>query len=114
MWEGGPPDGVEQRLYSIPFSRVWQAALALLGTGRGWTVTEADPSHGSLLAERRSMLRRRPRRVYLSISLDPVGLTRVEGAFVRDDGTPVRRGRRRAAERILRRLDRALGVDPPS
>jgi hypothetical protein len=114
MLEGGPPEGVEQRLYSVPFSRVWQAALALLGSGRGWTVTEADPRHGSLLAERRSMLRRRPRRFYLSISLDPMGLTRVEAAFVRGDGTLARRGKGRAAERILRRLDRALGVDTRS
>lgn len=114
MSEGGPPDGVEQRLYSVPFSRVWQAALALLGSGHGWTVSEADPRHGSLLAERRSMLRRRPRRLYLSLSLDPLGLTRVEAAFVGGDGSVTRRGRGRAAERILRRLDRALGVDGPS
>jgi hypothetical protein len=114
MSEGGPPDGVVQRLYSVPFSRVWQAALALLGSGRGWTLTEADPQHGSLLAERGSMLRRRPQRFYLSITLDPLGLTRVEAAFVRGDGTPVRRGKGRAAERILRRLDRALGVNAPS
>lgn len=114
MSAGGPPEGVEERLYSIPFSRVWQAALALLGSGRGWTVTGADPRHGSLLAERRSLLRRRPRRFYLSLSLDPMGLTRVEAAFVREDGTPARRGRGRAAERILRRLDRALGVEAPS
>jgi len=114
MAEGGPPDGVEQRLYAVPFSRVWQAALALLGSGHGWAVTEADSRHGSLLAERRSMLRRRPRRFYLSISLDPLGLTRVDAAFVDADGTPTGRAGARRAEQILRRLDRALGVDPPS
>jgi hypothetical protein len=114
MSVGGPPDGVEQRRYAVPFSRVWQAALALLGCGRGWTVIEADPHHGSLLAERRSLLRRRPRRFYLSLSLDPLGLTLVEAAFVRADGTPERGRRGGAAERLLRRLDRDLGVDARS
>jgi hypothetical protein len=109
MAEGGPPDGVVQRLYTVPFSRVWRVALALLG--RGWTVIEMDAGHGSLLAERRSTLLRRPVRLYLSLTLDPLGLTQVEAAFVSSDGTTVRRGRGRGAERILRRLDRALEAD---
>ena len=112
MAADGPPDGVVQRLYTVPFSRVWRAALALLS--RGWTVIEADASHGSLLAERPSTLLRRPLRLYLSLTLDPLGLTQVEAAFMTSDGTAVRRGSGRGAERILRRLDRAIEADARS
>ena len=109
---GVEPSGAsEAHLYMVPFDRVWRAASALLGPEYGWTMLSADPHAGSILVERSSALLRRKLRLRLTISLDELGATRVEAALLRaNDDQVVSRGRRRA-ERILRRLDRALAAD---
>lgn len=98
----------EPRLYAVPFDRVWRAAEALLAPERGWTVLTADARAGLICVERRRLLLRTKLRLRLAVSLDELGLTRVDATFLARDGTGPLIGQRRRIEGLLRRLERAL------
>lgn len=96
------------RIYTVPFDRVWRGASWLLSPEHGWTMVETDPNSGSIMALRRTPLLRREVRVLVTISLDPVGLTRVDAVFLQGKRDRPRRGQRRRVRRFFRRLDRAI------
>lgn len=107
------PDSPDRRLrgrsYAVPFARVWSAALAEV-EARGWTVLESDPVAGELHAEARTRVWRFTDDVWVRISLDALGRTRVDVVSASrvgrgDLGTNARR-----IARFLRAVDRRLGI----
>lgn len=108
------PDSDDPRLrgrsYAVPFARVWRAALDEIGARRRWTLVEADPARGEILAEARTPVWRFTDDVWIRVSLDENGLTRVDVASTSrvgrsDFGTNARR-----IVRFLQTLDRRLNV----
>ncbi len=65
------------RTYGIPFATVWNAALAEVAA-RGWTVLEAEPVAGEIHAEARTRLWKFTDDVWIRLSLDANGQTRVD------------------------------------
>lgn len=106
MTDIAPSELQATRTYTEVFGRVWTAAVAAAGATRRWSVVERDPTRGTLEAEVRGVVSRIPRRVRITISLDELGLTRVDAGFVISGGgaspSP------RAILRFLHRLDREL------
>lgn len=100
--------GLRGRAYPVRFGSVWSAALSTAEALGGWRVIDRDPVHGEIRAEACGRLWKRPDEVHIRLSLDEVGLTRVDLVV-----TPLARriGRRRGRRRIgryLRALDAAL------
>lgn len=107
------PDSPDRRLrgrsYAVPFARVWSAALAE-AEARRWTVLACDPAAGELHAEARTRLWRFADDVWVRVSLDAMGQTRVDVVSASrvgrgDLGTNARR-----IARFLRAVDRRLGT----
>jgi hypothetical protein len=65
------------RTYGIPFAAVWCAALAEVAA-LGWTVLEAQPVAGEIHAEARTRLWKFTDDVWIRLSLDGDGQTRVD------------------------------------
>lgn len=97
------------RAYPVRFGSVWSAAVSTAGSLRGWRVLDLDPMRGAIRAEACGRLWKRPDEVRIQLSLDEVGLTRVDLTV-----TPLTRRlgsgpSRRRIGRYLRALDAALG-----
>jgi hypothetical protein len=96
------------RTYGIPFERVWQAALRLVGGGlRGWTLLASDDHSGVVEAQARRMGGAKYDLI-IQVRLDENGQTRVDG-----QATAHRRGTdfgtaSRLLRRFFRNLDRML------
>lgn len=95
------------RTYGIPFAAVWSAALAEIAAS-GWTVLEADPVAGEVHAEAHTRLWKFTDDVWIRLSLDGDGQTRVDMVSASrvgrgDLGTNARR-----IARFLRGVDRRL------
>lgn len=93
------------------FGTVWTAALRTVESLRGWHAEGADPTAGEIRALAAGRFWKRPDGVSILLSLDDLGLTRVDLVM-----TPV--GHRigsgasiRRIGRFLRALDRALEVE---
>jgi len=103
-----PDPRLRGRSYPVPFSRVWDAALAVARGTRRWTVTESDSRAGEIVAEARTALWKFTDDVWIRVSLDEEGQTRVDLTSAsrvgrRDLGTNARR-----IARFLHALDRRL------
>lgn len=97
------------RAYHVRFGSVWSAALATAGALRGWHLISWDPMRGEMRAEVTSFLVKRPDEISVHVTLDEVGLTRVD-LIVTPRGRRLTRGlARRRIARFLRALDRTLG-----
>jgi uncharacterized protein (DUF1499 family) len=76
------PDAGDPRLctpaYAVPFVRVWEAALEVASTSRGWRVTASNPQRGEIAAEATTRLWRFTDDVWIRVSLDEEGQTRVD------------------------------------
>ena len=99
---------VGDRRYTAPFSDVWETVLWAVGDLREWRVLSSNSQAGVLRVETTDLFGRRPLEAELRLSLDEVGLTRLE---VRMDRT--RRGFLPAAAprrvgRLLAKVDRRL------
>lgn len=108
------PESPDRRLrgrsYAVPFAAVWQAALAEIESRRGWTILEASPAAGEVHAEARTPLLRFADDVWVRISLDPLGQTRVDVVSASRVGrTDLGTNARRIA-RFLHAVDRRLGT----
>jgi hypothetical protein len=95
------------RTYGVPFAMVWRAALAEAEALR-WTVLETDPVGGEIHAEARTRLWKFTDDVWVRLSLDEDGQTRVDVVSASrvgrgDLGTNARR-----IARFLRGVDRRL------
>lgn len=111
------PDSPDPRLtgreYAVPFVRVWTAALETAAQGQRWTVLASDPRRGEIHAEARPRLQRFAGDVWVRVSLDEDGQTRVDVASQsRREGADFGANARRIA-RFLHALDRRLGDGAP-
>lgn len=96
------------RTYAVPFARVWDAALEIAQKTRGWTIVTSDPRGGEIVAEARTRMWKFVDDVWVRMSLDENGQTRVDMASASrtgsaDLGTNVRR-----IARFLHALDARL------
>jgi uncharacterized protein (DUF1499 family) len=98
------------RTYAVPFAAVWDAALRIAQSTRGWTVASSDPRAGEIVAEARTTLWKFVDDVWIRVSLDEDGQTRVDVTSAsRKGGADLGANARRIA-RFLHALDRhALG-----
>ena len=92
------------RTYAIPFERVWQAALRLVGGGlRRWTLLSCDDHNGVIEAQARR-IGGAMYDVMIQVHLDENAQTRVDGqATARRRGTDFG-----TAARLLRHFFRTL------
>lgn len=102
-----PDPRLRGRTYGVPFAAVWRAALAEAEALR-WTVLETDPVGGEIRAEARTRLWKFTDDVWVRLSLDGDGQTRVDAVSASrvgrgDLGTNARR-----IARFLRGVDRRL------
>jgi hypothetical protein len=106
-----PDAALRGRTYTIPFERVWNAALELAGGGlRGWKVVHHDDQGGHISAVAPRRLIGRAADVLVTVRLDADGQTRVDVesttvAAKRDFGS-----NRRRIRRFLSALDQKLGA----
>lgn len=94
------------REYAVPFAAVWDAALAVAGRTRGWTVTASDPVKGEIVAEAQTRLWKFVDDVWIRISLDEDGQTRVDMASASRKGSGDLGTNARRIARFLHALDR--------
>ncbi|HEX2211810.1 MAG TPA: DUF1499 domain-containing protein [Longimicrobium sp.] len=96
------------RSYSVPFAQVWDAALQIAQRTRGWTITSSDPRAGEIVAQATSRVWKFTDDVWIRLSLDEDGQTRVDLASAsRKGGADLGTNARRIA-RFLRSLDARL------
>jgi hypothetical protein len=105
---GADDPRLRTRAYGVPFARVWEAALETARGSRGWTVTSADPRSGEIVAEAVTLLWRFTDDVWIRISLDDQGQTRVDlTSRSRRGGADLGANARRIA-RFLHALERRI------
>ena len=86
---------------------MWRAALEAIRDSDRWSVVESDPVRGEIAAEIRPFLRGAPRPARIVVSLDDLGLTRVDARLQGDlRDRPARPSRQIAG--FYRRLERLL------
>jgi len=73
-----PDPRLRGRDYPVPFSQVWEAALETARAWPRWTVTAAEARRGEIEVEARTALWRFVDDVWIRISLDALGQTRVD------------------------------------
>ncbi|HEX7240189.1 MAG TPA: DUF1499 domain-containing protein [Longimicrobiaceae bacterium] len=95
------------RLYAVPFAQVWRAALAE-AEARRWTVVEADPAAGEIHAEARTRLWKFTDDVWVRLSLDSDGLTRLDMVSASRVGSADLGTNARRIARFLHALDRRM------
>ncbi|WP_420129068.1 DUF1499 domain-containing protein [Longimicrobium sp.] len=99
---------LRERAYSIPFAQVWAAALEIAEQTRGWIVVSSDPVGGEIVAEATTRLWKFTDDVWVRISLDDEGQTRVEMASASRKGAADLGTNARRIARFLRTLDGRL------
>ena len=108
------PDSDDPRLlgrdYPVPFGDVWRAALAVAERSPRWTIVETIPKEGRIHAEARTRLWKFVDDVEIRVSLDGVGLTRVDLTSASRVGSADLGTNARRIHRFLRQLDARLGV----
>jgi Protein of unknown function (DUF1499) len=97
------------RSYAVPFARVWDAALAVAGETRGWTVVASDPRAGEIVAEARTRMWKFVDDVWIRISLDDEAQTRVDVTSASRVGRADLGTNARRIARFLHALDGRLG-----
>jgi len=109
------PESPDRRLrgreYDVPFTTVWEAALEIAGSTQGWTVTLADARRGEIEAEARTRLWRFVDDVAIRISLDELGMTRVDMTSQSRVGKADLGTNARRIARFLHALDRHVRPD---
>jgi hypothetical protein len=94
------------REYAVPFAAVWQAALAIADRTRGWTLIASDPVKGEIVAEARTAVWGFVDDVWIRISLDEDGQTRVDVTSASRKGSADLGTNARRIARFLHALDR--------
>jgi uncharacterized protein (DUF1499 family) len=96
------------RSYAIPFAEVWAVALDIAQKSPGWTITSSDPRAGEIVAEATTRVWKFTDDLWIRLSLDDEGQTRVDMASAsRKGGADLGTNARRIA-RFLRSLDGRL------
>jgi len=111
---GSPDPPLRGRTYTIPFERVWNAALTIADGGlRGWKVVRSDDIRGVLEAEAVGSLRKkRVTDVRVRVGLDLDGQTRVDVEMRARKGSYDLGVNRRRLQRFMAALDDRLGATP--
>ena len=94
------------RSYAVPFAEVWAVALDIAQRSRGWTVVSSDPRAGEIVAEARTALWKFVDDVWIRISLDGDGQTRVDMTSASRRGSADLGTNARRIARFLHALDR--------
>jgi hypothetical protein len=94
--------------YTAPFSELWDALLGAVGDLREWKVLSSNSQAGTLRVQTADVLGRRPLEAELRLSLDEVGLTRLEMRMDRSRRGVLPSPAPRRVARLLARLDRRL------
>ena len=106
------PESPDRRLrgreYAVPFSTVWQAALETARGTKRWTIVQAEARRGEIQAEARTGLWKFVDDVWIRISLDELGLTRVDVSSQSRVGRADLGTNARRIARFLHALDRRL------
>ncbi|SOD03488.1 Protein of unknown function [bacterium JGI 053] len=103
-----PDRRLRGRVYAVPFTRVWGAALETARAQRGWTVTETDARDGEIVAEARTTLWRFVDDVSVRVWLDDTGATRVDATSASRVGSGDLGTNARRIARFLHALDRRI------
>jgi len=111
------PDGPEGRVYAVPFARVWDEIDRLIAGRSRWKLEHRDEELGIFSVSCTTPVLRFVDDLTIWVSLDRHGLTRVEALSRSRVGSGDLGVNRRRIERLLRRLDEAVGpehrlVDP--
>lgn len=96
------------RTYAVPFATVWDGALAIARGTRGWTVTASDPVGGEIVAEAATRLWKFVDDVWIRVSLDDDGQTRVDVTSASRTGRADLGANARRIARFLHALDRRV------
>ena len=106
------PESPDRRLrgreYAVPFTAVWDAALEVARTRKRWTVVNAEARRGEIQAEARTALWKFVDDVWIRVSLDELGLTRVDVSSQSRVGRADLGTNARRIARFLHALDRRL------
>ena len=97
-----------ERAYAIPFAEVWAVALDIALKTGGWNVVSSDPRAGEIVAEATTRLWKFTDDVWIRLSLDEEGQTRVEMASASRKGSADLGTNARRIARFLRTLDARL------
>ncbi|HEX9939354.1 MAG TPA: DUF1499 domain-containing protein [Longimicrobium sp.] len=103
-----PDPRLRGREYPVPFTTVWNAVQETVRAQRRWTVTQADARRGEIEAEARTALWRFVDDVWIRVSLDDLGLTRVDMSSASRVGSGDLGVNARRIARFLHALDRRL------
>jgi hypothetical protein len=106
-----PDPRLRGREYPVPFTTVWNAVQETVRAQRRWTVTQADARRGEIEAEARTALWRFVDDVWIRVSLDDLGLTRVDVSSASRVGRGDLGVNARRIARFLHALDRRLLPD---
>lgn len=106
-----PDPRLRGREYPVPFTVVWDAVQETIRAQRRWTVTQADARRGEIQAEARTALWRFVDDVWIRVSLDDLGLTRVDMSSASRVGRGDLGVNARRIARFLHALDRRLQPD---
>lgn len=103
-----PDPALRGRDYAVPFSTVWDAVLATVRALKRWTVVNAEARRGEVQAEARTALWKFVDDVWIRVSLDELGLTRVDVISQSRVGRADLGTNARRIARFLHALDRRL------
>lgn len=103
-----PDRRLRGRVYALPFVQVWEAALETARARPRWTVTEINPKKGEIQAEAKTALWRFTDDVWIRVSLDEDGMTRVDLSSSSRVGAADLGVNARRIARFLHALDRRL------
>lgn len=101
------------RTYTIPFDRVWQASVSIVGGGLlGWSLWRANDQTGVIEALAKTPVLGTEADIRIEIGLDANGQTRVDASASSRSGKGHWGRARRLVRRYLKRLDQALAAGP--
>lgn len=106
--DDAPDPRLRAREYAVPFAAVWDAALRIAQSTRGWTVTASDPRAGEIVAEARTTLWKFVDDVWIRVSLDDDGQTRLDMTSASRKGSADLGTNARRIARFLHALDRQV------
>jgi hypothetical protein len=105
---GNEAEYVGDRSYTAPFSDVWDTVLAAIGELREWRVLSSSSQAGTLRVETADLFGRRPLEAELRLSLDEMGMTRLQMRMDRSRRGLLPPAAPRRVGRLLASVDRRL------
>jgi len=103
-------EGLEGRVYQVPFARVWDELLSDIARHSRWSLDHKDEELGIMTVSCRSLVFRLVDDMTIWVALDDNGLTRVEVLSRSRVGRGDFGVNRRRVEGLLERLDAAVGI----